>query len=351
MVDIEQLVRANIKKMVPYSSARDEYSNRDGIFLDANENALGSVGGEALNRYPDPRQRQVKEQIARLRQVKTEQIFLGNGSDEAIDLMIRAFCEPARDKILILPPTYGMYEVCAAMNNVGVVRVNLTTEFDIDLSKVLDTLEKVTNIKLIYLCSPNNPTGNCLGEDAIQKILKNFSGLVVIDEAYIDFSMKQSWLAELSTYNNLVIFQTFSKVWGLAGIRLGAAFADAEIIAILNKIKYPYNVNEITQALALKALANINQRDDMVRTILEQREILVQALQSLEIVKQVFPSDANFLLVRFKQARNIFTYLRDKKIILRDRTTAPLCADCLRITVGTPEENRQLILALNAYKK
>jgi histidinol-phosphate aminotransferase len=351
MIKIEQLVRENIKNMSPYSSARDEYNGKEGIFLDANENALGSVGGEELNRYPDPLQRQVKEQLARLRQVTATQIFLGNGSDEAIDLMIRAFCEPGQDKILILPPTYGMYEVCAATNNVGVERVNLTVEFEIDLPRVLDILAKDKDIKLVYLCSPNNPTGNCFQQSAIKEIIKNFHSLVIIDEAYIDFSSKKSWVPYLSNYKNLVVFHTFSKVWGLAGIRLGAAFADEAVITILNKIKNPYNVNEITQTLALKALANVKQRDAMVQTILEQRELLVKELNSLASVKQVYPSDANFLLVRFQHAGEIFDYLLERKIILRDRRTVPLCADCLRITVGTPEENRQLIMALKEYKK
>jgi histidinol-phosphate aminotransferase len=351
MVEIERLVRANIKRMSPYSSARDEYSGSEGVFLDANENTLGSVGDERLNRYPDPRQRQVKEKLARLCQVRPTQIFLGNGSDEAIDLMIRAFCEPARDKILILPPTYGMYEVCAAMNNAGIVRVNLTAEFEIDLPQVLSKLAQDRQIKLIYICSPNNPTGNCFRPESVKEIIINFQGLVIIDEAYIDFSRKASWLGALTEYNNLVILHTFSKVWGLAGIRLGAAFADEAIINILDKIKYPYNVNEITQRVALAALNNSIQRDYMVRTILEQRDLLIQQLNMLAIVQKIYPSDANFLLVRFTAAKDVFEYLLDKKIIIRDRSTAPHCSDCLRITVGTPEENEQLIMALKEYNK
>ena len=243
MVDVTTLVRENIKKLVPYSSARNEYSGKEGIFLDANENALGSVSGDGLNRYPDPLQWQLKKKLADLHGVLPEQIFLGNGSDEAIDIMIRAFCEPAREKILVLPPTYGMYEVCAAMNNAGVVKVNLTPAFDIDLEQVLAAISGDPQIKLIYLCSPNNPSGNCLNTEAIEKIIIAFQGLVIIDEAYIDFSGKPSWLNSLSGYNNLVVFQTFSKVWGLANIRLGIAFAAQEIIAILNKIKYGTNQN------------------------------------------------------------------------------------------------------------
>jgi histidinol-phosphate aminotransferase len=351
MVDIERLVRVNIKQMSPYASARDEYSGKDGIFLDANENALGSVGNDRLNRYPDPRQRQVKEHIARLRNVKPRQIFLGNGSDEAIDLMMRAFCEPARDKILILPPTYGMYEVCAAMNDVGVVRVNLTAEFEIDLPNVLDRLTEDNAIKLIYICSPNNPTGNAFRQEDIREIIKKIQGLVVIDEAYIDFSRKASWLRVLAAFNNLVVLHTFSKVWGLAGIRLGAAFADEAVIKILDKIKYPYNVNEMTQRVALHALDHVEQRDNMVDTILAQRDLLMQRLNTLTVVEKIFPSDANFLLVRFNRARDVFEYLLDKKIIIRDRSSAPQCSDCLRITVGTAEENEQLITALKEYEK
>jgi histidinol-phosphate aminotransferase len=350
MINLENLVRENIKKLKPYSSARDEYSGEEGIFLDANENPLGSVSGDALNRYPDPLQRKVKERLAQLREITPEHIFLGNGSDEAIDLLIRAFCEPGRDKIMILPPTYGMYEVCAEINNVAVKSVNLTPAFDIDLAKILAMITKDRQIKLIFLCSPNNPSGNCLNREAINKILESFTGLVIIDEAYIDFCNQQSWLHTIGKFNNLIVLQTFSKLWGLANIRLGAAFADDEIIGILNKIKYPYNINGITQSMALKALENIKQRDNMVRTILQQRDFLRQELKSLDIVKVIFPSDANFLLVRFEKAKDIYNYLLRNKIILRDRTTAPLCSDCLRITVGTAQENEQLIKALKQYE-
>ena len=351
MVNIESLVRENVRRLKPYSSARDEYSGKTGIFLDANENPIGSVGGDSFNRYPDPRQRILREKIAALRKVKPSQIFLGNGSDEAIDLMIRAFCEPERDKILILPPTYGMYEVCAAVNNVDVSRVNLTEAFDIDLPGVLERLKSDEAIKLIYLCSPNNPTGNCMSRESIEEILKKFDGIVIIDEAYIDFSQRESWVSRLKEYNSLVVFHTFSKVWGLAGIRLGAAFACETVISVLDKIKYPYNVNEITQRIALNALNSIEQHKIMVKTILQQREMLSNKLKKLTYIEKIFPSDANFLLVRFRQAEDIFRYLTERAIILRDRRTAPLCTNCLRITVGTSEENEQLIQALYDFEK
>ena len=350
MVNLDSLIRENIKRLKPYSSARDEFSGKEGIFLDANENPIGSVGGgDSFNRYPDPQQRSLRERIAELRNVKSSQIFLGNGSDEAIDLMIRAFCEPGRDKILIFPPTYGMYEVCAAVNDVGIMRVNLTEAFDINLQAVLEKITQEKAIKLIYICSPNNPTGNSMGRNNIGEVLRQFKGIVIIDEAYIDFSHGTSWVSQIKTYNNLVIFHTFSKVWGLAGIRLGAAFADETVITVLNRIKYPYNVNAVTQKIALNALNNIEQHNTMVNTILQQRTRLVQQLKKISFVNKVFPSDANFILVQFDRTEEIFNYLIKKQIIVRDRRTAPLCADCLRITVGTKEENKILINALKNF--
>lgn len=339
-IDINSLARKNILAMKPYSSARDEYKGDAEVFLDANENPYPSP----YNRYPDPLQWRVKEKLAALKGVDPKQIFLGNGSDEAIDLLIRAFCEPYQDSILITDPTYGMYSVCAEVNGVNVQQVLLTPDFDLDLDAFPKTFDATT--KILFLCSPNNPTGNLLGRDKILEVLKRFYGLVVIDEAYIDFADSKSFVNELEKFPHLVVLQTFSKAWGLAGLRLGMCFASEEIIHILNKIKYPYNVNIRTQDLALDAIENVYKKDIWVDEILTQRDKLVKALKSLKIVDKVFPSDANFVLVRVKDAPNTYQYLMDNKIIVRDRSRVALCYNCLRITVGTPEENDKLVKAL-----
>lgn len=339
-IDINSLARKNILAMKPYSSARDEYKGDAEVFLDANENPYPSP----YNRYPDPLQWRVKEKLAALKGVDPKQIFLGNGSDEAIDLLIRAFCEPYQDSILITDPTYGMYSVCAEVNGVNVQQVLLTPDFDLDLDAFPKTFDATT--KILFLCSPNNPTGNLLGRDKILEVLKRFYGLVVIDEAYIDFADSKSFVNELEKFPHLVVLQTFSKAWGLAGLRLGMCFASEEIIHILNKIKYPYNVNIRTQDLALDAIENVYKKDIWVDEILTQRDKLVKALKSLKIVDKVFPSDANFVLVRVKDAPNTYQYLMDNKIIVRDRSRVALCYNCLRITVGTPEENDKLVNAL-----
>ncbi len=339
-IDINTLVRRNVLAMKPYSSARDEFHGEAEVFLDANENPYPSP----YNRYPDPLQWKVKEKLAALKGVKPGQIFLGNGSDEPIDLIIRAFCEPNQDSVMITEPTYGMYKVCAEVNAVNVQQVLLTPDFDLDLDAIPNTFDATT--KVIFLCSPNNPTGNRLTREKIVQVLKRFYGLVVIDEAYIDFTKSKSFIHELKKYPNLVVLQTFSKAWGLAGLRLGMCFASEEIIGILNKIKYPYNVNGHTQELAMDALDNVYRKDIWVHEILKEKEILVRELEGLELVEKIFPSDANFLLVRVRDAQSTYQYLMDNRIIVRDRSRVNLCYNCLRITVGTPEENKRLIDAL-----
>lgn len=343
--DVNTLVRKNILTMKPYSSARDEFKGEAEVFLDANENPYQSP----YNRYPDPLQWRVKEKLAELKGVRPEQIFLGNGSDEAIDLLIRAFCEPNQDSILITEPTYGMYSVCADVNAVNVQQVLLTPDFDIDLETFPKTFDATT--KVIFLCSPNNPTANLLDRDKIIEVLKRFYGLVVIDEAYIDFAKSKSFIHELDKYPNLVVLQTFSKAWGLAGLRLGMAFASENVIGILNKIKYPYNVNIRTQELALDALENNHHKEAWVKEIIKQRNKMMKALAKLKITNKVYPSDGNFVLVKVDDAHATYQYLLDKKIIVRDRSRVTLCYNCIRITIGTPEENERLIKALKKYPK
>lgn len=339
-IDINTLVRRNVLTMKPYSSARDEFHGDAEIFLDANENPYPSP----YNRYPDPLQWKVKEKLAELQGVRPEQIFLGNGSDEPIDLIMRAFCEPNQDSILITEPTYGMYKVCAEVNAINVQQVLLTPDFDLDLDAVPNTFDATT--KVIFLCSPNNPTGNLLSREKVVEVLKRFYGLVVIDEAYIDFTKSKSFVQELKKYPNLVVLQTFSKAWGLAGLRLGMCFASEAIISVLNKIKYPYNVNIRTQELALDALENAYRKDTWVEEILKERDWLARELGNLGIVEKIFPSDANFLLVRVKDAQSTYRYLMNNRIIVRDRSKVNLCYNSIRITVGTPEENKKLIEAL-----
>lgn len=347
MTDLNKLTRKNILTLKPYSSARDEYFGSEGIFLDANENSFGSVAGQALNRYPDPHHRELKEKLSIIKKVSPKNIFIGNGSDEAIDLLIRAFCEPGNDDVLIMPPTYGMYKVCAAVNDAGIIEVPLTDKFEINLDQVISSLDE--NLKLIFICSPNNPTGNTFKTESIEEILARFDGLVLIDEAYIDFSKKDSWTRRLPEFDNLVVMQTFSKAWGLANIRLGMAYASADIINLLNKIKYPYNVNGVTQKIAVEALNNVAQKNAFVEAILEERELLKSKLLSLDTVQKIYNSDANFLLVKVSHARNIYNYLTGNLLIVRDRSNVALCDNCLRITVGTPEQNARLLELLKNY--
>ena len=349
MFNLDALVRTNIRTLKPYSSARDEFKGEASIFLDANENSLGSPLVKWYNRYPDPLQLKVKEKIAFIKKISVDQIFLGNGSDEAIDLLFRCFCEPGIDEVVIFPPTYGMYEVSANINNVKLNRVPLTEQFQLDLEALEQAIKPST--KIIWICSPNNPTGNSIDREAIEMILNNFDGLVVIDEAYINFSRQKSWLLDLQDYPNLVVLQTLSKAWGLAGIRLGMAFASPEIIGYLNKVKPPYNISEPVQELAVKALEEIGQVNDMIVTLVNERQNMVTSLLQNEEVVKIYPSDANFLLVKFKDASRLYKYFVEQGIVVRDRSNVVLCEGCLRITVGTPQENQKLLGSLNSFNK
>ncbi|HSZ24442.1 MAG TPA: histidinol-phosphate transaminase [Cytophagaceae bacterium] len=348
MFTLNTILRENIKKTKPYSSARDEYKGNEGVFLDANENPIGSVTNENYNRYPDPLQHEVKDQLAKIKGVKPSQIFLGNGSDEAIDLLFRAVCVPGSDNVITTPPTYGMYEVSANINDVKVKEVPLTADFEIQTDKVLAAIDSHT--KMIFLCSPNNPTGNSMKMEDIEKITNVFQGIVVIDEAYIDFSYTKSFVSKLDKHPNLVILQTFSKAWGLAGLRLGTAYASEEIIAVLNKIKPPYNINQLTQKLALEALANQSKKEKMVSEIILQRDLLLKELSIIPFISKVYPSDANFILIKTEDGEKIYNFLIQKKIITRNRSKITLCEGCIRITVGAREENELLLKELKNYK-
>jgi histidinol-phosphate aminotransferase len=342
-MNINNLLRKNIQNLKPYSSARDEYSGDAMVFLDANENPFN----EPYNRYPDPLQKELKEKISVLKNTSANRIFLGNGSDEPIDLLIRAFCEPGNDNIVTINPTYGMYQVAADTNNIEVIKVSLTQDFELDSKQIFQAVTK--NTKLIFLCSPNNPSGNILDKEAMLEIIQNFEGIVVVDEAYIDFAPGKSLLPELDKYPNLVILQTFSKAWGMAGIRLGMAFASVEIIHILNKIKYPYNINILTQKKALELLDNKEQVDIWVKKLIEEREKMTKYLAKLHFVTKIYPSDANFLLVSMTDARGIYNYLVENGIIVRDRSKIHLCDNSLRITIGTMDEDIVLLQALKDY--
>ena len=345
--DLDKLVRENVRKLKPYSSARSEFSGVANVFLDANENSFGSPLVKWYNRYPDPLQWELKKKIRSIKNVAEENMLLGNGSDECIDLLIRAFCNPQTDAILICPPTYGMYEVYAHINDVPLREVPLLPSYQLNLEAMEAAIDAAT--KLIFLCSPNNPTGNSMHREDIEMILNNFDGLVVIDEAYINYSRHRSFLADLNEYPNLVVMQTFSKAWGLAALRLGITFASAAIIDVLNKIKPPYNINQATQELALKALDNLGEVNAMIRETIKEREILEKELARLPIVEKIYPSDANFLLVRTADASGLYHFLKDRGIIVRNRSNVILCEGCLRITVGTSAENRELLNALSAF--
>jgi histidinol-phosphate aminotransferase len=339
-MDINKLVRSNILKLKPYSSARDDFKGIGTVFLDANENPYPSE----YNRYPDPHQRKLKEKIASIKKVSVDQIFLGNGSDEPIDLLFRAFCEPRVDNVLIPQPTYGMYSVSAEINAVEIKTITLTTSFDIDLESTRKAWDK--NTKLLFLCSPNNPSGNLLSVDKIRIILTEFSGLVIIDEAYIDFSGYAGFVPLLNQFPNLVILQTLSKAWGLANLRLGMCFASREIVSILNKIKPPYNINGISQKIALECLDAVEVKNNCVAEILKEREYVEKELAMVPSVQKVYPSQANFLLVKIINAKKVYQKLTSQGIALRDRSNVILCDECLRITIGTPQENQLLISEL-----
>jgi histidinol-phosphate aminotransferase len=347
--NLQNIVRQHILSLAPYSSARDEYTGKEGIFLDANENPMGSATPENWNRYPDPYQWAIKEKLAPLKGCRPTQIFLGNGSDEPIDLIIRLTCEPQEDNIIILPPTYGMYEVSASVNNVEIQKINLTADYQLDTDKVLSSINPKT--KLIFICSPNNPTGNTIYRESILKVIENFQqGIVIIDEAYNDFSDEPSFIPELDKFQNVMVLQTFSKAWGLAALRLGMAFANEDLIKLLNKIKYPYNINGLTQKQLIENIDNVAFVKKSVEILNNNRQRLIEDLQKLNITQKIFPSDANFLLVKFKEAKQIFDYLIENKTIVRDRSRVVLCEDSLRISVGTESENESLIKLLQAYK-
>ncbi len=330
--------------MSPYSSARDEYSGKEAhVFLDANENPYN----QPFNRYPDPLQRDLKKVLSKVKGVPEDMIFLGNGSDEAIDLTYRIFCEPKKDNVVSISPTYGMYEVCADINDIEYHKVLLDDNFQFQASSLLAACDE--NTKVIWLCSPNNPTGNSLNRDEIVKVLSLFEGIVVVDEAYIDFAMQQSLRKELTRFPNLIILQTMSKAWGSAAIRLGMAFASHDIINIYNKVKYPYNVNLLTQQQAAKALADPYETDKRVKILIQERERLIVSFRELPVCEHIYPTDANFFLARMTDAQSVYDYLVDKGIIVRNRSNVQLCHNCLRITIGTKTENSELLSALRQY--
>jgi len=347
--DLEAITRPNIRKLIPYSSARDEFKGSASIYLDANENSLGSPLTKWYNRYPDPLQMAVKEKISAIKAMPVQNIFLGNGSDEAIDILFRAFCEPGMDNVIVCPPTYGMYEVSANINNVAVKKVSLRPDFQLDLEALEEAID--LNTRIIWLCSPNNPTGNSLHRPDIEMILNNFDGIVVIDEAYINFSRQRSFIPELNEYPNLVILQTLSKAWGLAALRIGMAFASEGIIGIMNRIKPPYNISQAAQELALQALDHVDEVNDMIRILVEERGKLSTALLQLPVVLKIYPSDANFLLVKTREASRLYNYLAENGTVVRNRSNVTLCEDCLRITVGTPAENITLVKQLEEFAR
>jgi histidinol-phosphate aminotransferase len=345
-LNLSTLIRPHLKGMVPYSSARDDFKGQASVYLDANENPFEN----GLNRYPDPHQAELKKKLSQIKHIPTSNIFIGNGSDEAIDLLFRAFCEPGVDNVITLPPTYGMYKVSARINNVRVKEVGLDDFFDMDVNKVLSDVDG--NTKLVFLCSPNNPTGNSISRGGIKKLLGEFRGLVVVDEAYIDFSSLPSLIAWIQEFPNLVVLQTLSKAWGLASARIGLCMASEEVIAILNQIKPPYNISGPDQKQAVKALVNESAMKEKVEMIKQQRKWLTDELNKiLKLIFTVYPSDANFLLVKVNDANRVYQYLSERGIIVRNRSKEPNCENCLRITVGTESENQKLIQTLTTYVK
>ena len=345
MKSLEELTRKNIWSLAPYSSARNEYAGREArVFLDANENPYN----QPFNRYPDPLQLELKEVLSKLKRVPAECIFLGNGSDEAIDLPYRCFCEPGRDNVVAIEPTYGMYKVCADINDIEYRTVLLDESYQTTAEKLLAATDEHT--KIIWLCTPNNPTGNCLDRDEVMKVIQQFEGLVIVDEAYSDFSSQQPLRTELDKYPNLIVLNTMSKAWGCAAIRLGMAFASKEIIGIFNKVKYPYNINLLSQQQALEALKRPIDVEEWVRILLQERGRMMEAFSILPICEKVYPTDANFFLAKMTDATKIYNYLVDRGIIVRNRTRVQLCDNCLRITIGTKSENSELLSALRQYQ-
>jgi histidinol-phosphate aminotransferase len=347
MFQLDDLIQPHLRGFKPYSTARDDYKGKDGVFFDANENSLGSVTTSILNRYPDPYQLNVKRKIAEFKEIEVEQLFLGNGSDEAIDLLIRLFGEPSKDNIIICPPTYGMYGVSAVLNNIAIKKINLDSNFQLNLEGIQKNIDSRT--KIIFICSPNNPTGNLIHSEDIRILLKSFEGIVVIDEAYIDFADEPSWVTQLNKYPNLIVLQTFSKAWGLAGLRLGMAIASKEIIALMNAIKPPYNINLLTQQQALLALENTSILEQYISKIKENKNLLIKEILKLSIVQHIYPSDSNFILVKFERSDSVFEHLIANKLITRLRNKEPLCGDAIRITIGTESENAKLLECLNSF--
>ncbi len=342
--DLDKVVRPNIKTLKPYSSAKDEYTGEAKILLDANENSLGSPLLKWYNRYPDPYQSKVKEKMAFVKQIAANQIFLGNGSDECIDILFRTFCEPGKDNIIICPPTYPMYEVGANINDIAIQKAPLLPDYQLNVAHIEQLVNERT--KIIWICSPNNPTGNSLDRIDIETILNHFDGIVVVDEAYINFSKQKSFVQSLIDYPNLVVLQTLSKAWGLAGLRLGMCFASPEIVGYMNKVKAPYNINIVTQELALQALEEVGQVNDIIQHLVDMRIALAEVIASMPHVIKVFPSDTNFLFVKIPHARKLYEYLLTEGIIVRDRSSLELCEDSLRITVGNEQENTALVDAM-----
>lgn len=345
--DLEKLVRENVKNLTQYSSARKEFTGAAQVFLDANENSFGSPLERAYNRYPDPLQTKIKEKIAGWNGVKPSEIFIGNGSDEAIDLLFRIFCRPQKDNVLILPPTYGMYEVSAEINDVEIKRAFLTEDFQLDFEAIEKSINQ--NTKLLFICSPNNPTGNAFRREDILKLVKDFQGIVVVDEAYVHFSREASLVSEINNFPNLVVLQTFSKAWGLAGLRVGLAFATEETIKLFNKVKPPYNVSQIAQEAVVRALENKSQVEQTIAEIISEREKLIEKLSGLSFVTKIYPTEANFILVKTTDAEKIYKFLLDEKIVVRNRNNIELCGGCLRITIGTPDENESLLKSLRRF--
>ncbi len=347
-LNLNDLVRENIKKLKPYSSARSEFRGNAEVFLDANENSYGSPLDENFNRYPDPLQWKLKQEISKIKGVPPQNIFIGNGSDEVIDIAFRIFCEPGKDNVIICPPTYGMYKVCANINDVEAKEVLLTKDFQLDVEGVLAAIDSHT--KLLFICSPNNPTGNNFNRLDIEFLLNNFPGIVLIDEAYINFSRQKPFLQELTEYENLIVMHTLSKAWGLAALRLGLGFASEVLIDLFNKVKPPYNINGSSQQLGIKALEQINEVNENIRNTVAQRGLLEQELKQFDFIKIIYPSDSNFILVKVIDADKLYQYLLLQGIIVRNRSNEPLCDNCIRITVGTQSENEKLLNALKNYE-
>ncbi len=345
--ELSNLVRDNIKNLKPYSSARHEFTGKASVFLDANENAYGSPLGVSYNRYPDPLQWQLKFQLARIKGVPAENICIGNGSDEIIDLAYRIFCNPGKDNVIICPPTYGMYAVNADINDVEIRKVNLTTDFQLDVDGITHATDG--NTRLLFICSPNNPTGNNMNRADVELLLNNFPGIVIIDEAYINYSKQKTFIQELMEYPNLIVMQTLSKAWGLAALRLGLCFASLDIIDLFNKVKPPYNINEASQQLALEALQNTQQVNEWIKEVVQQKGILINEFNSFSFVKTVYPSDANFILIKVDDADQLYQYLAANEIVVRNRSKETGCQNCLRISIGTPEENEILINTMKKY--